>query len=511
MIRSLILLAILVAWWPARDLVAADPPHRATLLATIQADDARRHVEVLADDSLEGRDSGSPGGHAAAKYLALLFEKYGLVPAGEDGSFYQPFGRDFRNVLGVLQGSDPEGVREFVVIGAHFDHVGYGNRGNSYGPYGAIHNGADDNASGTSALLELIEALHESQWQPRRSILFCLWDAEEDGLLGSKHWLTHPTRPVENVVFSINLDMVGRLRDQGLMIYGERSADDLHDLVVRNNEDGIKLIFDWSIAADSDHHPFLERRIPTVMFHTGLHETYHRPSDDVETLNYEGIEQVTRLIGRVMLEVADESQRRTFREAAFAEDESQRKRWETLAPPGAPRLGLSLQRLPQGEWSVESVMPGTAASEAGIEAGTIISAIDGQPFDDEGVFWDRIHDAPSQVVLSLRRVGGQEIQETPVKLTGEPARIGFSWRRDEGQKSLAIITRVGRWTRADRAGLKPGDRLRRVDGETIESDQWLRERLVTAERDLALSLERDGLCRECVIRLGAPAEDPGDP
>ena len=136
----------------------------------------RGHVEVLADDMLEGREAGSRGGHAAARYLMKRLEEARLQPAGPGGAYTQSFQGRNQNLLAKLEGADPQLRGEYIVVGAHYDHVGYGTRRNSYGPWGFIHNGADDNASGVSALLEVIDAMSRGEYQPRRSILFCFWD-----------------------------------------------------------------------------------------------------------------------------------------------------------------------------------------------------------------------------------------------------------------------------------------------------------------------------------------------
>ena len=191
---------------------------------SIRSADLRRHVEVLADDSMEGRAAGTRGGYAAGGYIAEQLRKGKFSPAGADGGYFQSVPTGGRNVLAMLNGADPKLSREVIVVGGHYDHVGYGNRGNSAGPAGYIHNGADDNASGTSALLELAEALMLLPSPPKRSILLAFWDGEEDGLLGSKHWMAHPTIPRERIAFFVNLDMVGRLRHDTMWLEGSRTA-----------------------------------------------------------------------------------------------------------------------------------------------------------------------------------------------------------------------------------------------------------------------------------------------
>ncbi|MCA9125393.1 MAG: M20/M25/M40 family metallo-hydrolase, partial [Planctomycetales bacterium] len=182
----------------------------------------------------------------------------------------------YRNLLGLIPGGDLQD--EYVLIGAHYDHVGYGTPRNSNGPIGLIHNGADDNASGTAAVLEVIEAMANAQIQPRRSIIVALWDGEEKGLLGSEHWAEQPTIPLDQLKCVINMDMIGRLHSQQLEVSGTRSMAGLRRLVAEANYPGdLTLRFPWKVEENSDHHSFFRRSIPFLMFHTGLHDDYHRP------------------------------------------------------------------------------------------------------------------------------------------------------------------------------------------------------------------------------------------
>src|SRR5690606_17014020 len=142
---------------------------------------------------------------------------------------------------------------------------------------------------GTAAILELAEALAGLDVPPRRPILLALWDAEEKGLLGSTHWVTHPTLAGLRPAFLINVDMIGRLRENRLTVYGVRTATGLrYTTSTANMQTDLELLFDWEQRRDSDHLPFFERQVPYLMFHTGLHDDYHRPSDDPERLNLPG-------------------------------------------------------------------------------------------------------------------------------------------------------------------------------------------------------------------------------
>ena len=511
--RFVCLLAGSLTWFANAAALTSEATEVAALseaLQTISEDDLRAHVEVLADDSLEGREAGSRGGHAAAKYLALLFKKYDLKPAGDEGSYYQAFGKGYRNILGVLPGSDTRLQEEFIVVGAHYDHVGYGSRTNSFGPYGAIHNGADDNASGTSAILELVEAFHQKEFRPRRSVLFCFWDSEEKGLLGSKHWLAHPTVELAQVKFSINLDMIGRLRDEGLSIYGERTASGLRPFMSRVNEDQLKLQFNWDIQADSDHYPFIQNQIPTVMMHTGLHGEYHRPSDDIETLNYPGMQRVTRYVARTVWELAEQQELFQFRAESMRESESSRKRFERAAPPFPTRLGVTLNSTKNKILRIGEVLAGSPAERAGLRQGQQVLEVNGKALGSEEQFWNHVFDSPEVVMVKVQDSENAEPQELDVRLGGRPLRIGLSWRLDQGHPGVALVSRISRHSRADRAGLRSGQRIYSVNGKTVLSDLELQRSLVEAEGALQLQVESAGRIQEFVIDLTQQDVDQAD-
>jgi acetylornithine deacetylase/succinyl-diaminopimelate desuccinylase-like protein len=251
---SRIALLSVVGLFSAANVSAVERAAFLNAVNSITGSELRAHVDVLADDSFEGREAGQRGGRAAAGYLRDRLQSSGLRGAGDDGGFDQVFGNGYRNVLGLLEGSDPDLKNEVILVGAHYDHVGYGSRANSLGPWGYVHNGADDNASGTAGLLETMDAIVRLSERPKRSILFAFWDGEEKGLLGSKHWAATPTIPLSRVVFAINVDMIGRLRDQSLKIYGARSGWGLRRLLAsQNNDDALRLEFDWAMKSNSDH------------------------------------------------------------------------------------------------------------------------------------------------------------------------------------------------------------------------------------------------------------------
>ena len=218
-----------------------------------------------------------------------------------------------RNVLAVIEGQGPL-AEETVILGAHYDHVGMGGSGSMAPWTRAIHNGADDNASGIVALLEVARQIKSHSEAPQRRIVFIAFSAEEIGLLGSQHYVRDPRYPLNKTVAMLNLDMVGRLGDQALTIQGLDTAEEFPDwmeqiatrtqLQFKNKPGG---------AGPSDHAPFFEKEIPVMHFFSGLHRDYHRPTDDVDKIDIEGLEKVTNTVTQVALKIANAESRPTFR------------------------------------------------------------------------------------------------------------------------------------------------------------------------------------------------------
>lgn len=372
---------------------------------------------ALADDAFEGREAGSRGGRAAAAYIVEQIDRLGLQPAGVDGGYFQAFG-GMRNILALAPGGDPARSDELIVVGAHYDHVGYGNAENSNGPVGRIHNGADDNASGVAGLIELMEAVGRLPAPPPRPILFAFWDGEEKGLLGSRHFLRVPPAAVRGrrIVFAVNLDMIGRLRGDRVEVYGTRTAPGLRAAVVRANADrrnaaGLDLVFEWDVREGSDHYAFIAAGIPTIMLHTGLHDEYHRPSDDVHTINFPGIEPVTRLALGLVCGIADAPTPPAYRPESRGESNAARSRFEA---PIANAVAA-----PRGRWGISTredaadpaaplivrVVPGSPAATAGLRHGDRVVAIDDAPLTSQADMLARLAAVGPRVVLGIERRG----------------------------------------------------------------------------------------------------------
>jgi hypothetical protein len=209
------------------------------------------------------------------------------------------------NVVGILPGSDTGLKEENIVIAAHFDHLGfghYGTRGSSN--EGQIHHGADDNASGTAVLLRVAERMAISKAKPARTIVFAAFSGEELGLHGSRHYVSHPLFPISSTKAMLNLDMVGRLQNDRLTVFGARSAKELSTMIA---EEASKLnlhITESDSVGRSDHMSFYAKKIPAVHFFTGTHADYHRPSDTWDKLNINGMERVTKLMLAITYRIA---------------------------------------------------------------------------------------------------------------------------------------------------------------------------------------------------------------
>lgn len=493
---------------PAQAFEVADSlaARRAMAFESIISRDLKRHAFYLAEDSFEGREAGTRGGYAAGAYLVRELARHNLQPAGEGGTYFQTFGNGYRNLLAILPGTDERLKHEVVVVGAHYDHVGYGNSSNSYGPTGYIHNGADDNASGTSALLELVEAFQ--QFPTRRTILFALWDAEEKGLLGSKHWIEQPTLPLSRVKFAINMDMVGKLRDNKLEITGSRSSWGLRKLVARHNQQDLVVDFTWEIQENSDHYPFFARSIPILMPHTGLHNDYHRPSDDSEKLNPEGMQRVVRFTFGLVEDLANADELPGFRAAAKRETPELRKVVEAPQPPLPGRLGVGwdVERQTGEGLLLTRVMPGTAADHAGLREGDRLLQMNGEPLTDGDRLIRLVQLAEAETVFEVERQG-QKLS-LPVVLDGKPVRVGLSWRMDEAEPGVAIVTRLAAQSPATDAGLKQGDHIQLVNNKTFANSDEFQQLLLAADGECPVVFERAGKLHTVVLKLEPWNERP---
>lgn len=294
-------------------------------------------------------------------------------------------GKTVRNVVGVLEG-EGDLASETIIIGAHYDHLGRGGWGSlASGVNDEVHNGADDNASGTAVLIEAARQLAASTQSRRRRVVFIGFAAEELGLYGSKRYIQDPLVPLSDTVAMLNLDMVGRLRDRQLTMYGTGTAVEWPNWLSRlsANHD-LSLHMEPSGFGPSDHAPFYEQGIPVLHFFTGFHPEYHRPTDDADLLNIEGMRQITDLLVNLVkqLDSAEARPKPLAVDQPFhlAGTNSINGVMSGDAVPWRPRLGVVLDVPEDGTGVVlRHVQSGGVAERAGCIAGDRLLMINGTP------------------------------------------------------------------------------------------------------------------------------------
>jgi len=269
--------------------------------AQTQQDRLTRHVYTLAGDSLRGRKAGSEDAAKAAAYIVAQFEEIGLQPFFE-GGWYQPFernGNTYKNVVGFIPGNDPVLKDEYIIIGAHYDHLGVMND--------EIYNGADDNASGTATIIEMARILQAQQSQLKRSVIVAAFDAEEIGLWGSNY--LSRTLDLSKVKLMMSIDMVGWLaKGKTLRFEGVATIKD-GDRLLREEAQRMNMAislkdFETSILGATDTEGFAKKGVATFYVSTGLKSPYHKPEDDAELIDYEGLDRITDYLADVTMRCA---------------------------------------------------------------------------------------------------------------------------------------------------------------------------------------------------------------
>lgn len=339
---------------------------------TIKAD-----VTFLSDDALEGRQTGTKGEKAAAEYIAKRLENLGLEGKGTNEYFqvfsFKPKTNPHQkvnytviegdstitgtNVLGFINNN----AKNTIVIGAHYDHLGYGAEGSLYRGEKAIHNGADDNASGVAVMLNLAEKLKGNN--TNNNYLLMAFSGEEMGLLGSNYFVKNATIDTEKINYMINMDMVGRLKaDSTLAVYGVGTSPILKQTLKAHNS-SFKLIQKESGIGPSDHTSFYNADIPVLHFFTGQHEDYHKPSDDFEKLNYKGMQTISNYIFEVITDL-DNNGKLPFRKTKNESEET-------------PRFKVGLGVIPDYLFDgkgmrIDGISEDKPAQKAGLQKGDIV-------------------------------------------------------------------------------------------------------------------------------------------
>jgi len=294
----------------------------------ISPEDLKKHLYIIASDEYEGRDTGEPGQKLAVNYLKNFYISKGISSAFGDTTYFQhiptehltPKTKPSENVLAFIEGTEkPE---EIIVVSAHLDHLGMKNE--------EIYNGADDNGSGTVAIIKIGQAFQEAKENgngPKRSILLLHVTGEEKGLLGSKYYVNHPVFPLENTIANLNIDMIGRVDDAHeknpefvYLIGSDKLSSELHKISEEINSNFTNLTLDYKYNDDndpnrfyyrSDHYSFAKNNIPIIFYFNGTHDDYHRPSDTPDKINYEVLAKRAQLVFLTAWELANRENRIT--------------------------------------------------------------------------------------------------------------------------------------------------------------------------------------------------------
>jgi hypothetical protein len=293
----------------------------ATLTPVFSADRMMEVVTYLASNDLKGRGIGTPEIDEAANYIAKKFEEYGLQTGSDDGTYFQQWTQDvldrknikLKNIIGIIPGTNPD-LSEAVVVSAHYDHLGFGWPDVRKGNEGKIHNGADDNASGIAVMLELAKTLGKTQ-KPARTIIFIAFTAEESGLVGSRYFANNYQKfPINKILANLNIDTVGRLFGKKLMVLNSNSAREWKFIFMGTD-------FTTGVASDlitqdldaSDQMAFIEKGVPGVqLFYTGVGSDYHRPEDDADKIDADGLVKVATVTREVLEYLAEREDLMTF-------------------------------------------------------------------------------------------------------------------------------------------------------------------------------------------------------
>lgn len=334
-------------------------------------------VAFLASDALEGRQTGTEGEKKAAEFITKRFKDLGLTEKGTEG-FLQPF--TFKpktnphdevkfdvNGDGTITGNNVIGyldnqAENTIIIGAHYDHLGFGGEGSLYrDSIKAVHNGADDNASGIAILLNLAARLKDKN--TNNNYLFMAFSGEEMGLLGSNYFVKNPTIDTKKVSYMINMDMVGRMKkDSTLAVYGTGTSP-IFKQVLKSHNDNFKLVQQESGVGPSDNTSFYLADIPVLHFFTGQHEDYHKPGDDTEKLNYDGMHLISDYIFNIISDL-DNNGKLAFRKTKNESDST-------------PRFKVGLGVIPDylfdGEgMRIDGISEDKPAQKAGLKKGDIV-------------------------------------------------------------------------------------------------------------------------------------------
>ena len=355
--------------------------YRGVIAQTFDERDLHTYIEFLASDKLGGRDPGTRGEHLARHYIVREFRRYELLGRGtHKHHFIQKFTykvavnphdtlvkykhKTGTNIIAYINNN----ARKTIVIGAHYDHLGKAAHNSSLDKNnmkGVIHNGADDNASGTAGVMLLAKYFKTNQLIEHSNLLFILFSGEEDGLVGSKYWTHHPTIDTSKIICMINLDMIGRLNDstRKLVVYGVGTSPDFNEIFKSVYLDDFNMVYDSSGMGPSDQTSFYLKNYPVLHFFTGQHADYHRSTDDFEKINYKGEMHVLTLVARIITKLSYKDSLLFTHTQQSEQDKISFK----------VTLGLMPDYTFDGKgMRIDGVTPGKPAEKAGIKGGDIM-------------------------------------------------------------------------------------------------------------------------------------------
>jgi len=302
----------------------------------------------------------------------------------------------------------------------------------------------------------------------------------------------------------VNLDMVGRLRDDHLILYGVRTGYGWRRLLSSQNDAGLRLDFSWSLKPNADHYPFFEHGIPVLMFHTGLHDEYHRPGDVAKLINSAGMTRVTRLLFGMLYDMAERPAAVPgFRAVARYESPETENAVASQTARPADRLGVvwTEDAAATGGVRVSDVAAGSPAERAGLRASDLVVRFAGRAIRSDDDFFAAVSAAASPAAMTVRRPGEAKPLELQVKLLGSPLRWGILWRVDDAEPGVMILTHIVPGSLAAQASLSAGDRIYQVAGREFADEAAFVQLAKTLTASLQLLVERDGRLRVVVLHL----------
>ena len=375
----------------------------------ISSEQLKSHISWLASDELQGRGTGSTGGEKAAEYLESQFKKIGLATSSNPFTFkggMHGTGKEgaTRNIIAYLDNQ----AKTTIIIGAHYDHLGLGNDGNSLDPdpKNKIHNGADDNASGVAGILELARYFKKNKLQ-NSNLLFLAFSGEELGLYGSKYWTEHPTINLNQVNYMINLDMIGRYESsKGLAVSGTGTAPVWEPLLKSLSSEKLIIKTDSSGVGPSDHTSFYLKNIPVLHFFTGSHSDYHKPTDDWDKINYAGEAEILRVIVKVI------ESPETQNKLAFLTTKN-----KSMTPRSSFKVTMGVMPSYTAEvvgLRVDGVSEGKPAQKAGILAGDIITKLGVYEVKDIETYMEALGQFDKGQTITVQVKRGAEVKDLTV-------------------------------------------------------------------------------------------------